>query len=73
MQLYVKSEMEMGKCPAICPDVKCGKELNEEDVKQILSKDDLERYHTLAFRRSLELQPDISWCPTANCTYAFFY
>lgn len=73
LQLYVKSQMDMGKCPAICPDAKCGKELNEDDLKQLLNKDDLEKYHTLAFRRALEIQPDISWCPTVNCNYAFFF
>jgi hypothetical protein len=63
----------MSKCPAICPDDNCGIHLNDTDVKQLLSKEEVEKYQELVFKRTLETQPDISWCPTVNCDFAFIF
>ncbi len=33
LKLYVKSELEMGKCPVICPYANCNKGLGKNDIE----------------------------------------
>lgn len=62
------------KFPLMCPNDKCGIDLNDADIKQILDSELYKKYqkHTLKYYADLN-GDSISWCPTADCEYMFFF
>jgi hypothetical protein len=71
LKIYLKFEIEMGKCPMICPAENCNKVLIENDIKQLIDKESMEKYHKYVLNLSLEQQKDISCCPSIRCNYVF--
>ena len=43
------------------------------DIKELLSHEDFEKFYDFTLKKALECEGDISWCPTADCKYAFVY
>jgi IBR domain, a half RING-finger domain len=39
----------------------------------LLTPDELEKFYEFSFNQAAAKEKDISWCPTANCNYAFVY
>lgn len=59
-------EAQVLKMP--CPDHECGNEINEQDIKKLVSNLYYEKY--LVFKRNTELSnnPFLKWCPQPDCT-----
>lgn len=70
---YIKAKIDTGSIPIKCLALKCDKEIVEEDLKQLINKQLKDKYHTIYLNKTMDLQPDISWCPNAACNYAFFF
>jgi hypothetical protein len=43
------------------------------ELKELMTAKDYERYEKLVLKRTLENQKDISYCPTADCRNGFIY
>ena len=71
LKVYLKYEIEMGKCPLICPAEKCKKELTDNDLGNLLDRELRDKYQKFVLNFALEQQEDISWCPNVQCNYAF--
>ena len=56
-----------------CPNTECAHEMNDTDIKVILTEENYQKYQDRAFARAIEQHRDISWCPTPDCKYAFVY
>jgi hypothetical protein len=56
-----------------CPDIKCGKELVFDDLRVILTKEDIAKYEDFRFNLTIDQGEKFSWCPTPNCNLAFEY
>ena len=55
----------------LCPDASCKAEISDLDLKELLSEEDYEKYSAFALNSAVAAQKDLSWCPTADCSYAF--
>jgi len=42
-------------------------------MKKLLTSEELSKYLDYSFKHALSMEGDISWCPTADCIYAFIY
>mmetsp|Transcript_5038 Transcript_5038/g.4610 ORF Transcript_5038/g.4610 Transcript_5038/m.4610 type:complete len:87 (+) Transcript_5038:971-1231(+) len=73
LQAYLRNEVQDSRFPLKCPGVGCKAELNIEDIKHILDNDELDKYYNFTFNQAMEKTPDASWCPTANCKFAFIF
>ena len=45
----MKGEIEQGKVPLKCPTEKCGKELFDSDLNQLLSVEEKDKYNQFTF------------------------
>jgi hypothetical protein len=70
---YLEAEIENSKCPILCPLPNCKIDFAPRDMNTVLSPENMEKYQKYSFLQAVGIQNDISWCPTANCTYAFIY
>ena len=70
---YLKAEISAAKCPLICLQYQCKIEFSVSDMKQLLTTEELDRYYDYSLKHALSKEGDISWCPTADCNYAFIY
>jgi E3 ubiquitin-protein ligase RNF144 len=73
---YIKNEVAENKYPVKCPQNDCNKVVDEVDVKDFLGFENIEvvnKFRQFSLKHALESQKDISWCPTADCTYAFVF
>ncbi|XP_052225373.1 E3 ubiquitin-protein ligase RNF14-like [Dreissena polymorpha] len=51
----------------LCPMYKCKADLHPTILKELLSKEDFERYETLALQKALDVMDDVTYCPRCNC------
>ncbi|TNV85133.1 hypothetical protein FGO68_gene4724 [Halteria grandinella] len=70
---FLKNSVNESRCPITCPEPKCKRELGSQDFMGNLESKEIEKYYQYSFLQALIRQDDISWCPTANCDYAFVY
>ena len=47
--------------------------MNDEDVRELLKEEDLQKYTHISLNSALDDDKNMSWCPTADCNYAFFF
>ncbi|KAL4481839.1 hypothetical protein ABPG74_007928 [Tetrahymena malaccensis] len=58
--------------PINCPHFECLLPLQQNEIKEILSEVDFEKYEKFTLQNYIDSNADeISWCPTPNCEYAF--
>ena len=48
-------------------------QLAPRDMNRVLSPEDMEKFQKYSFSQAASVSKDISWCPTADCGYAFIY
>lgn len=70
---YLKSQIEESKFPLVCPEIACKVEIGDLDLKELLSAVDYGKYSTFALNAVVDTNKDMSWCPTADCKFAFIY
>lgn len=74
MAEYFKAEISENRFPLKCPNDKCGQEVKDSDIKQILAEGLYKKYEKHTLKHYADMHGDsISWCPTANCEYMFFF
>ena len=54
LKYYTKTQLDAGKNQMLCPDEKCTKEINPGDLRQIMTKEDLDKFCQYALNRSVE-------------------
>ena len=70
---YLKSQIEDSHLPLNCPDFPCKLEIGDLDLKELLSEDDYTKYSTFSLNQVVDTNKDMSWCPTADCKFAFIF
>lgn len=70
---FLRGQIKEAKLPIICPDPKCKQEISDSDLRDLLDAEQYTKYSSFAFNQAVEMQKDISWCPTADCRFAFVY
>jgi len=70
---YVESLIADSKFPVNCPDPKCGKEISDRDLRELISEDSYRKYAAFSLNIAVEGQKDVSWCPTPDCKFAFIF
>lgn len=70
---YLCIQIKESKLPIFCPDPKCKVEISDNDLKDLLDDEQYQKYSNFAFNQAVDMQKDISWCPTADCKFAFVY
>ena len=53
----------------ICPDSECMHEesIADADIKEIITEDKYAKFSKFALNQAVEIDKDMSWCPTADC------
>ena len=60
--------------PLRCPQDGCQAEASENDIKAILPPSLFEKYQSHTLKSYADQHGgSVSWCPTPNCGYMFFY
>ena len=70
---YLETQIKDSKLPLVCPDAGCREEIADTDLKELLSRELYVKYSHFALSQAVDQQNDISWCPTADCKFAFVY
>lgn len=70
---YLKAQIDESKFPLVCPEVSCKVELADLDLKEVLAEADYNKYSAFALNTVVDTHKDLSWCPTADCKFAFVY
>lgn len=73
LRKYFTGEIKENKFPLRCPVPKCRTQASIGDLKSLLPETTLDLYYERTFNSHAEVQKDISWCPTADCSYAFVF
>ena len=71
LQHYLESQIEISKFPMNCPDTECKQEVADLDLRDLLNEKLYAKFSSFAFNQAVDMQKDISWCPTADCKFAF--
>lgn len=71
---YLEAEIANKRFPIICPMENCKSEVANEDLMENIEKDQIDKYFEFTLKNYVEIHGDeMSWCPTADCNYAFIY
>ena len=70
---YLETQIKDSKLPLVCPDAECREEIADTDLKELLSREFYLKYNNFALNQAVDQQNDISWCPTADCKFAFVF
>lgn len=74
LKSYFESQIEQRVVPLHCPSVSCKMEIAFYDMKQMLTKKQLEDFSDLSLKSYAERNSkEVSWCPTPDCKYIFVY
>ncbi|CDW84022.1 ibr domain containing protein [Stylonychia lemnae] len=73
LESYFRVEIQDRRFPIKCPQDNCGKEIEIMDIQDVLAEDDLKKFDEYNFSKIVDQQEDLSWCPTPDCGYAFFF
>lgn len=69
-----KNNISTNAFPIRCPSDDCKREASEGDLRVILSREMFDKYQKHTLKAYADEHGDsISWCPTANCGYMFFF
>ena len=70
---FIKSQVENSKFPIVCPEAKCKQTLNDIDIEDMLGHEAYIKFNQFQLKNVLEVQKDVSWCPTPDCKFAFVF
>ena len=70
---FIISKVDDSKFPIVCPEPKCKKTLSDIDIKDILDPKTYKKFNEFQYKNAVELQKDVSWCPTPDCKFVFFF
>eukprot|EP00347_Sterkiella_histriomuscorum_P008112 403346328 len=73
LEIYLELQIKDANFPLICPDHNCKKIIDENDIKELVSYEILERYQKFSIRKTLEQDPDTHWCLRPGCENAFIW
>ena len=73
LKTYLELQIKDAKLPILCPDAACKVEIADGDLKDLLPMETYQKYTDFALNHAVDNQNDISWCPTADCQYAFVF
>ena len=73
LRAYFKSEIEDSKFPLHCPLPECGEEVKISEVKNLLKPKLFDLFQERLINLAVDTNPDMSWCPTPDCNYAFVF
>ena len=73
MALYLQSQVDTANFPLRCPDPECRHEISDHDAKACLSPELFTKFDQLALNQAIDTNKEFSWCPTADCKYAFIF
>lgn len=73
MEQYLQTQIEGSLFPLHCPDHKCRKDVSDSDLRECLNEQTYQRYSVFALNQVIDSNPDLSWCPTPDCKYAFVF
>lgn len=73
LRKYFQTQIDNRQFPLKCPEHKCKKDVMSYDIKELLPRDLLDKYYFNTFSLAADAQKDISWCPTADCSFAFVF
>jgi len=69
---YLQSQIKDRKIPVKCPEENCKSEFTSLDLKELLTPEDLEKFYQYSIDEFIKKNGrDMSYCPTAGCSYAF--
>ncbi len=54
LEQFLKIEIKDSKFPLRCPDINCKVELNINDMHELLSKEDREKYYEFTYKQAVE-------------------
>ena len=70
---FIILQVEASKFPIACPLPECKITLSDLDIQDILDPNDYSKFTEFQYKNALELQKDVSWCPTPDCKNAFIF
>ena len=71
---YLETQISQKKFPINCPMDNCKAEISNEDLMENIEKDTIEKYWDFTLKNYVDIHAEeMSWCPTADCSYAFVY
>lgn len=71
---YLEAEISNKRFPIKCPMENCKAEVSNADLMENIEKDVIEKYLDFTLKNYVDIHGhDMSWCPTADCNYAFIY
>jgi ariadne-1 len=70
---FIQSQVDDSKFPIVCPEAKCKQTLNDLDIKDLLDYKAFNKFTQFQIKNALEVQKDVSWCPTPDCKFAFVF
>jgi len=71
---YLEAEISNKRFPIKCPMDNCKSEIANEDLMENIEKDIIDKYFEFTLKNYVDIHGDeMSWCPTADCSYAFIY
>ncbi|TNV81178.1 hypothetical protein FGO68_gene322 [Halteria grandinella] len=74
IQQYLQSQIKDRKYPILCPIKECKKEIDHsQDMTSLMTEEEYHLYTRYSLEQCMQTQQDISWCPTADCKFAFIY
>ena len=51
----------------------CKKTLSNRDIHDILDPNTNSKFNEFQYKNAVELQKDVTWCPTPDCKFAFVF
>src|SRR5690606_23165254 len=74
LKKYYTEKIESRNFPILCPDLKCKKEVQLADLKNVLDSNMIKKFEDYSLQKLTEKESDIfSCCPTPDCGYVFVY
>ena len=70
---YFVSRLSENKLPIICPEPKCKMEVNDDQLKLLLSEEQMNLYYERTFNKYADKNKDLAYCPTADCKFVFIF
>jgi len=70
---YFEIQIENRQFPLICPEAECKLDVNDLDIRDVLSQSQYLKYSQLITTQAIDKLTDMSWCPTPDCKNAFIF
>lgn len=70
---YLTIQIDTRHFPIVCPEASCKLDVNDLDIREILSQTQYQKYSQLITTQAIDQLADMSWCPTPDCQNAFIF